>query len=754
MTIRLALAGTLAAAFALRVRGLSTQSLWYDEGTSAAMAGRSLVEIVARSAADIHPPLYYLLLAAWTSSAGPSEYALRYFSASAALLALAATIALARQGFGPRVAVLAGVAASVNPLSIWYAQEARMYALGSLFVVLAALLALRLGRSNNARYWLGLVGLAVATAYTHYVAIASFAAQLLALLPRFTVPIWRARAFVALILVLIAYEPWWSTAWRQVTGWPSPTSAESLPTLVQRTGAALWLGVLSPTNDLLWTTPLAWSIVVVGLLRMVRGGGAGTIVGLSLLVPIAAIVGVSSVRPFFHPKFLVSVAPFIDIALGVGLAWLYGSPWARPLPRVMVVLLAIGMCVIRLAGFASATGDPATRRDEYRGLAAYLMRVEAPGDVVLVSAPGQVEILRYYYRGEAPLIEMPVGRPAVEDATVSHLEAVTVASAHVRGVLWSTGDVDPNRVLENWLDRRMFKSSDRWFGGVRLVEYLNPAVAGEQKSTIPVDEEFVGVGRLASVEVSTLEARAGGTVPIALQWIAAGSTARPLAVFVHLIDEQDYLWGQRDSEPGGGLRPTTTWVAGVRYTDRVGLPILRGTPSGELDIEIGLYDPSTGLRVRTTSGSDHVRFGRIAVRPDQTGLPPDPRMELWRDLGGAILAGVDLHRLGEDDGGPTLTAGEIALLSLHFVGKSPSLHLREARVTAVSTVDGQPVRTWLRSSLSLSPEALTPGMHVRLPMRLTTEGLPPGAYRLDLALRGEQGTELRAADVARLGVRG
>ncbi len=754
MMVRLALAGTLAAAFALRVRGLATQSLWYDEGTSAAMAGRSLFEVIARSAGDIHPPLYYLLLAAWTSLVGQSEYALRFFSVSAGMLALAATIALAHQVFGPRVAVLAGIAASVNPLSIWYAQEARMYALVSLFVVLAGIVAVRLSRGHESRDWLGLAGLVVATAYTHYIALATCAAQILALLPRLTVPLWRNRALVALVLVLIAYEPWWSTAWQQITGWPSPTAAESLPALGQRIGSALWLGVLPSTGDLTWTTPLAWSIVALGLVRMARGGGASTVVGLSLIVPIAAIAVVSGMRPFFHPKFLVPVAPFADIALAVGLAWLSGRPWALPLPRVVVVILAVGMCVSRLAAFSSATGDPATRRDDYRGLAAALMRAEAPGDVVLVSAPGQMEILRYYYRGEAPLIEMPVGRPAIEDATIRRLETVTGASSHVRGVLWSIGDVDPNRVLENWLDRQLFKSSDRWFGGVRLVEYVNPAVAGVRTDTISVDEEFIGIGRLTAVEVSTLEARAGGTVPIALQWAAAGSTERSMTVFAHLIDDEDYLWGQRDSVPGGGLRPTTTWVAGAQYTDRIGLPILRGTPSGELDIEIGLYDPTTGNRARTTSGRDYVRFGSIAVRPAPTGTLPEPRTELWRDLGGVTLAGVDLHRLGEDDGGPALTAGEIALFSLHLVGRNPSFRVREARVTAVSGATGQPIRTWSRSTLGRAAEALTPGTHVRVPMRLPTEGLPPSTYRLDLALISEQGTEILSADVARLSVRG
>ncbi len=45
-------------AAALRFYRLAGQSLWSDEGNSVALAQAGLAEIAARTALDIHPPLY------------------------------------------------------------------------------------------------------------------------------------------------------------------------------------------------------------------------------------------------------------------------------------------------------------------------------------------------------------------------------------------------------------------------------------------------------------------------------------------------------------------------------------------------------------------------------------------------------------------------------------------------------------------------------------------------------------------------
>ncbi|MBM3134684.1 MAG: hypothetical protein FJZ89_05220, partial [Chloroflexi bacterium] len=62
---RLVLAALLAItllALGLRLGRLTFQPLWWDEGTSVYFASQPLPDLTAATAADIHPPFYYLLL--------------------------------------------------------------------------------------------------------------------------------------------------------------------------------------------------------------------------------------------------------------------------------------------------------------------------------------------------------------------------------------------------------------------------------------------------------------------------------------------------------------------------------------------------------------------------------------------------------------------------------------------------------------------------------------------------------------------
>jgi len=116
-------------AVALRLYRADAQSLWYDEGTSAALAGRDALAIVHAAANDIHPPLYYLILAGWSRLFGDGVTALRGLSAVIGGIGAFGTWLLARRVAGPTVAALATIGAAVSPFLVWYGQEVRMYAL-------------------------------------------------------------------------------------------------------------------------------------------------------------------------------------------------------------------------------------------------------------------------------------------------------------------------------------------------------------------------------------------------------------------------------------------------------------------------------------------------------------------------------------------------------------------------------------------------------------------------------------------------
>ena len=58
----------------------ATRSFWTDEVWTLSVIGAPLAEIPARTAENLHPPLYFLLAALWARLVGTGELALRALS--------------------------------------------------------------------------------------------------------------------------------------------------------------------------------------------------------------------------------------------------------------------------------------------------------------------------------------------------------------------------------------------------------------------------------------------------------------------------------------------------------------------------------------------------------------------------------------------------------------------------------------------------------------------------------------------------
>lgn len=99
----------------LRFSCLDAQSFWNDEGNSARIAERSIRLILAGAAGDIHPPLYYLALHYWRALTGPSEFALRAFSAIGGVALVALIALLGARFFARPPGLAAGFLAAIIP---------------------------------------------------------------------------------------------------------------------------------------------------------------------------------------------------------------------------------------------------------------------------------------------------------------------------------------------------------------------------------------------------------------------------------------------------------------------------------------------------------------------------------------------------------------------------------------------------------------------------------------------------------------
>src|SRR6202044_4007053 len=118
----------------LRLSTLDLQSFWYDEAFTPVHVLHPSLWATLRSVTHTEntPPLWYVLEWADARLLGTGELALRLPSALAGIATVPVAWAIGRELEGRRGRGAAAVCAAlvaVNPLFVWYSQEARAYAL-------------------------------------------------------------------------------------------------------------------------------------------------------------------------------------------------------------------------------------------------------------------------------------------------------------------------------------------------------------------------------------------------------------------------------------------------------------------------------------------------------------------------------------------------------------------------------------------------------------------------------------------------
>ncbi|HLB13153.1 MAG TPA: hypothetical protein VJO15_09360 [Dehalococcoidia bacterium] len=108
--------------------------------------------------------------------------------------------------------------------------------------------------------------------------------------------------------------------------------------------------------------------------------------------------------------------------------------------------------------------------------------------------------------------------------------------------------------------------------------------------------------------------RPGGEIDLNLYWQAKANNIGNYAVFTHLLDDHHRIWAQHDGLPVNGTEPTPGWVAGQTVVDKHQLAIKADAPPGEYVVEIGMYDPTTGQRLKTPDGEDRILLDRVRIQ--------------------------------------------------------------------------------------------------------------------------------------------
>jgi uncharacterized membrane protein len=384
----------LAAAGVLRFWKLGAQSLWFDEffTTQVVSKGKLLSNIAGKEGT---PPLYFVAVWGWTKLFGDTDTAFRSLSAIVGTATVPVVYAAARElARSRRIARVAAVLVAVNPMFVWFSQEARAYSLFALAGALSLLFCVR-ARTRGGMRDLVLWGVASAAAVsTHYFGVFLVLPEavwlVLSLRRR-----WRHVAVGCIPLVVAGPLLYLFFSAQHAADNQDWITRSPLDFRVAEAGRQSLIGPGGP-DDRLWALGAVLVLVAV-VLVVVRGdhrersatvamvalGGAGLVLPL-----LAAALG----SDYLLGRNLIASLVPIAIAIAIGLG-------ARRAGRVGAIATA-ALCVLSTAVVVAVANDADLQKTDWRSLAA-LLDTSPTDSAVVIDHDGHLAqpMVRYFKAG-------------------------------------------------------------------------------------------------------------------------------------------------------------------------------------------------------------------------------------------------------------------------------------------------------------------------------------------------------------------
>jgi mannosyltransferase len=379
-----AFGGLLAISLAYKARGLGS-AYWIDEGLSVGIGSHPFFDIPGLLIQDGSPPLYYMLLHVWMSWFGTSEFATQSLSALIGLLCVPAAFWAGNVMFGRRVGWAAAALAAVNPFLTIHAYEARMYALMILLGIVTSA-AFVLAYLQRKRAWLPVFGvLLAAMLYTHNWALFFGAACAVAF-----AWLWRCApaaerrpllrdGLIGFGVTTLLYLPWLPTLASQAKHTGAPWSIRPMfDELIFGTGTTI--GGRGPSVAL----ALAAGIAISAMAAQKRLRDLRTTQTLLILFAGAVLFAFvsSQISPAWASRYL---------AVALGPLLLFAAATLVNADKLGLWALAIFVAICVLPQPVHLT-DPSDEKLVAQDVKAFMQ----PGDLVLLTHPERVPIMRHY----------------------------------------------------------------------------------------------------------------------------------------------------------------------------------------------------------------------------------------------------------------------------------------------------------------------------------------------------------------------
>lgn len=604
----------LLAAFVLRCWRLDAPSFWYDEAYSWWIGTRvSWPAAVASSIAETIPPGSYLLWRGWGALVGASEFALRYSSTLAGLLAVAAGGRIVRRltgrDAGGRAALgLLGIA----PPLVWAARELRMYGPLLALTLLAgmALIETLLGPPARRRRWAWAWGaLALGTLYTLTLGGFWLAGQgLFALVVILHRPAERRAIIAALLppaaLAALLYLPWLLPALGALGQnhgyWPGHLTAEAFFSTAFQAFTVF---------DFVTPETLAGALAALVLLTctlalaLTRRRPLAALYPLLYALPLWPLYAIYQNVPKWGLRHAVIFAPAPYLALAGAVGAVAGWPVSR---RRRAARLGLGLatalvCAPLLWADANLLTDPACAKEDWRGLAGYVQTHRAPGDLIILQT-GAIFPTWHYYAGEDTVLRLP-DDDLLDVTNVQHYaNTAPLLNRHLRAgidvwlVDWLAAVTDPTGITPALLRDVSEELPTPAFHGLGLRRFhitRTPDFPPEPPVTTRPAVEMLPDLRLWGVTLPAAPIPADTPLVVRTWWTTsqpAIHASRFYQASLRVYDAEGQLWARLDNPPGGGDYRPGHWTANVPVHGPFEIALPPGTPPGNYDLSLTLYD--------------------------------------------------------------------------------------------------------------------------------------------------------------------
>ncbi|MCD8376678.1 MAG: glycosyltransferase family 39 protein [Oscillospiraceae bacterium] len=185
-------------------------NFWEDEAFTTNLMTGTVSEIIATTAADVHPPLYYLIVKLGYALVGNRGWMFHLASLIPCAVILAFSLTAVWDRFGKETAIILMTLTTISGNAVTYNMEVRMYSWGALFILLSFYYLYLILTEGKAAHYVLFVVFSVAAAYTHYyclLAVAFFYAALL-FLSVFRKRLGLKKVLLTCACAVAAYLPW------------------------------------------------------------------------------------------------------------------------------------------------------------------------------------------------------------------------------------------------------------------------------------------------------------------------------------------------------------------------------------------------------------------------------------------------------------------------------------------------------------------------------------------------------------------